>query len=274
MRYNKFKIPNNPHISEFYTIFQRDCPKNFDFSGESHNFWELVCVISGKIGVTADSKVFSLTKGQAILHSPMQFHRIYNENDSVSQAIIFSFDGYNIPDCTDMLCPVAVSDVSELYHLAKKSFEFDNLNVVSAVDDSSMRYLFFTKKFELFLLELKKNSLPNQNISTRSAENYATIINTLNKNIDRRLSVSEIAALCRMSEINVKKTFSKYAGTGIIDYFTSLKMKKASELLKNDFSVKETAIFLGYDDQNYFSTVFKRVMGKTPSDIKKGFQKT
>jgi len=55
---------------------------------------------------------------------------------------------------------------------------------------------------------------------------------------------------------------------GIMEYFNSIKMFRAQTLLKEGYTVKETALSLGFCDQNYFSTVFKRVMGKSPKELK------
>ena len=90
----------------------------------------------------------------------------------------------------------------------------------------------------------------------------------LENNIDKRLSVSDIARLANMSEINLKKTFSKYAGTGVMAYFTELKINTAISLIKSGASVKECAMSLGFDNQNYFSATFKRVTEKRPSEYK------
>ena len=38
--------------------------------GETHDFWEIVIVLDGEIGVTAGSKVINLKSGEAILHEP------------------------------------------------------------------------------------------------------------------------------------------------------------------------------------------------------------
>ncbi|MBR2043868.1 MAG: AraC family transcriptional regulator [Clostridia bacterium] len=54
-----------------------------------------------------------------------------------------------------------------------------------------------------------------------------------------------------------------------MEYFNNIKIRKAIEHLKEGFSVKETAIALGFSDPNYFSTVFKRITGNPPSFYKK-----
>jgi AraC-like DNA-binding protein len=71
-----------------------------------------------------------------------------------------------------------------------------------------------------------------------------------------------------MSEIGLQKTFSRYAGVGVMEYFNNIKIRKSIELLKQGLSVKETALAMGYSDPNYFSTVFKRFTGHSPSWFK------
>ena len=118
------------------------------------------------------------------------------------------------------------------------------------------------------MLELANANSRKDVTLSKGAENYAFILKTINSNIEKRLSVTELAVLCNMSEINLQKTFSHYAGVGIIEYFNRVKMQRATELLNEGASVKQTALQLGFYDQNYFSTVFKRITGHTPSRYK------
>lgn len=90
----------------------------------------------------------------------------------------------------------------------------------------------------------------------------------LNDNIDKNLAVSDIAKLCNMSEINVKKTFKRYSNMGVIKYFNQLKINNAITKMRSGMSIKETATALGFSSQNYFSTTFKRIIDVTPSNYK------
>ena len=71
-----------------------------------------------------------------------------------------------------------------------------------------------------------------------------------------------------MSEVNLKKTFSKYLNIGVINYYNNLKINSAMTMLKDGMTVRETAEALGFANQNYFSTVFKRITGRTPSNYR------
>ena len=254
-------ISNNPHITALYTFFRNQQTADFVFRGESHDFYELVCINEGRAGITADHRVFELEAGQAFLHPPMQFHAIYGLNEPFTYTII-TVSGTDIPKTHDRVCrPSEPAAMEHLYQLGKQRFLTAPYWIKEATDP-----LPFVKELERFLLLLHPEE--KRRTQSQSALNYATIIRTLQQNIRRRLTVRELAELCSMSEINLQKTFSRYAGVGIMDYFNRIKMQEAIRLLQAGLSVKETALQLGYTDQNYFSTAFKRIIGKTPTHYK------
>ena len=74
--------------------------------------------------------------------------------------------------------------------------------------------------------------------------------------------------MCYMSPVSVKQTFSRYAGMSIMAYFNNLKITAAISMLKSGMTVQEVAQRLGFSSQNYFSTVFKRIRGVSPSTFK------
>jgi AraC-like DNA-binding protein len=64
--------------------------------------------------------------------------------------------------------------------------------------------------------------------------------------------------------------FSISQGKTIADYFIELKIEKAKEWLSYDeFNISQTALKLGYNSVQYFSTQFKKTTGLTPSEFKR-----
>lgn len=86
----------------------------------------------------------------------------------------------------------------------------------------------------------------------------------MREHLHEQLTAQEIAKLANMSLSSLKKIFAQYAGMGIVRFFTEMKMRHAVSLLQAGKRVGETASELGFSDQNYFSTVFRRVMGSVP----------
>lgn len=64
--------------------------------------------------------------------------------------------------------------------------------------------------------------------------------------------------------------FKKETGQNFMDYLTELRISKAKELLcGEELSVQDVAEQVGYRDLKYFSRLFKKLTGVSPSDYKK-----
>lgn len=264
-----YEISNSPKITGLYTAYSKVFDADYRFHGETHDFWELVSVTDGHISVAADSRVFELKKGQAILHSPMQFHNITVMGNAPTTVTVFTFRGENIPEIQNNVCCIDdISGVKTLYESAVKHFTIRSGLIITGTKTEDGAHLEFVKRLELFLVSLAANLVKSRETVSQKAKNYSVIVNTMNGAIGERLSVNELAELCNMSEINLQKTFSYYAGVGVMEYFNRIKMRRAKELLEQGLSVREAALQVGFTDQNYFSTVFKRITGHTPSESK------
>ena len=73
-----------------------------------------------------------------------------------------------------------------------------------------------------------------------------------------------------MSISNFCKQFKKETGITVNEYITNQRCKKASEFLsETTYSIQEIGSYVGYDDNNYFVKVFKKVYNTTPSQYRK-----
>ena len=78
--------------------------------------------------------------------------------------------------------------------------------------------------------------------------------------------VSELAALCGMSECYFRRLFGKFAGMNPVRYRTLIRISAAKSMLSaGGMSVAEVAEAVGFEDCFYFSRVFKIIVGVSPS---------
>ena len=81
------------------------------------------------------------------------------------------------------------------------------------------------------------------------------------------LTVGEIAEKLRISEGHLSHIFKKETGQTILSYITGCRIQKAALALKSGkYKVYEIAEMAGYRDITYFSTTFKKLVGKSPSE--------
>lgn len=92
------------------------------------------------------------------------------------------------------------------------------------------------------------------------------IISYLEQNIGNALSIGDLCKTFTISSASLHRLFVKHLQVSPIEYFISLKMNAAKELLITGsvYSIKEIAAQLGYDNQMYFSTEFKKRVGVSP----------
>ena len=88
--YIKTKLQSVLNISKIVTIHYYEFDKNFVFGGESHDFWEMVYVDSGRVKVKSGDEECELSQGDVIFHAPNEFHSI-RALDSSPNFFVLSF---------------------------------------------------------------------------------------------------------------------------------------------------------------------------------------
>ncbi|MDI3476870.1 MAG: AraC family transcriptional regulator, transcriptional activator for feuABC-ybbA operon [Thermoanaerobacterium sp.] len=108
----------------------------------------------------------------------------------------------------------------------------------------------------------------------RQSKNYAIslkidrIIEYMRQNINRKITLEELSRIAGLSTFYLSRAFKNATGYSIITYFNKMKIDKAKELLiEGNKKVKEVAYELGYTNEFYFSRIFKRIEGLSPSEF-------
>lgn len=95
-------------------------------------------------------------------------------------------------------------------------------------------------------------------------------INFMIENLTHKLKLGEIATETSLSASHYSRIFVNRTGHSPIDYFIQLKIQRACRLLDNSgLMVADVAREMGFDDQFYFSRVFRKVMGMSPAEYRK-----
>lgn len=82
---------------------------------------------------------------------------------------------------------------------------------------------------------------------------------------DSSLTVAQIAAACNYSDSHISHVFSQRMHMNLRTYINQLRINVAKGLLKHGYSVSASAYASGFNDANYFCTVFRSIVGMSPS---------
>lgn len=129
-----------------------------------------------------------------------------------------------------------------------------------------------------------KKLYPTEDFSTPESDgkagtmSAAEVIRLIHDTIDTRytenLKIQDFADRYFFTREYLSRLFKTEYGTGIYEYLTSVRMKRAEELLADpSVSIADIAARVGFSDSNYFSKAFRTWSGMTPSEWRKSHSK-
>ena len=108
-----------------------------------------------------------------------------------------------------------------------------------------------------------------ENRQLYSGDDLKKVLNYIDRNIKRGVTLDMAAAYVGMSASYFSKFFKKYVGVNFITYVTDRKIEAAKDMLVNtDRPVVNIAYDLSYSETNYFSKTFKKKVGVTPTEYR------
>lgn len=91
----------------------------------------------------------------------------------------------------------------------------------------------------------------------------------IDRNYKKDISAKDVAGILGYSDVYFSKVFKQLFDDNFINYLTKIRMGRAKLLLKDvSFNIKEVGKSVGYADSNYFTKVFKRSVGMSPSEYR------
>jgi len=273
-------------IKEIVTIHYFEYTSDFFFPGEIHNFWEFLYVDKGEIDVIADTKSFTLKKGEMIFHKPMEFHSLRANGVTAPNLVVISFkcDSPHMKFFEDKILHVSDYErniMADIISEAKSAF-------ISPLDDPNLKKLERNENNELFgseqiikislekmLIQLirkcnKKESFIKITSSIKEKadqEIFKRIVLYLEANVNKQINVKELCREFNVSYSYLQKLFKQKSGGGVIEYFGKIKIQKAKEYIREKaYNFTEISYMLGFSSIHYFSRHFKAVTGMTPTE--------
>ena len=258
-------------IDDLVAVYDYVRPKGFYFPGESHDFWECVYIHEGVVTATADERVYQLDAGKLLIHKPMEFHRIWASEDCAPWVINISFHAHGVlcRQLYDRCFDLSPEQQEQFLKIVEIFTSLDVLKTQNETRKYRSNLNLIATLLESFLLNLSDNKEYAAHNQLPNDERYSKIVQIMQNNREKNLSLSELANLCQMSVSNMKRIFRMYSDVGIAKYYLTLRMRYAMELLSSGMSISAVSDALHFSDATYFYTVFKRETGVTPSQYRR-----
>ena len=291
MGYNGIIFKKSLSISKIYSIHYFEYMSNFSFEGETHDFWEFVCVDKGEVNVTAGDEVSVLKRGDIAFHQPNEFHSVHATGKVAPNLVVVSFH------CED----------EAMSFFRKKTLKIDETErnlladiIIEArrcfdcrLDDPYLQNMprkepelfgagqlicLYLEQLLIHLIRRYSNPLavPKQIVKTEppkstksksDAEIFSRVTDYLGVRINSTVSIEQICRDNLVGRSQLQKIFKERCGLGIIEYFSLLKINAAKEMIRTGhLNFTQISEQLGYSSIHYFSRQFKKSTGMTPSE--------
>ena len=230
-------------------------------------------------GMVLRERFFYIVKGKIIFNDGSGTEKVYKEGDIVYLPYNVTYRSrwdtaengkylsinFVLRDEKDKIISFADS-ISLLVCDKKKEFLtlFNDLRRVWFAGSFGYKLEMRSKFYEI----LYRLSVNAEYSSLKSSRNtiYRAILYLENHYL-QNITAAELADMINVKECMFRRAFKAEKGMSPVKYRNMLRLKKAYEMLSSgEYSVVETAISTNFDDPGYFSKIFKKQYGKSPSE--------
>ncbi len=282
--FKKTKLNSIFDVKKIVTLHYFEFDRSFEFCGEAHDFWEMVYVDKGSVAVMAGDVERVLSQGEILFHAPNEFHSIRAFNTSPNIFVIsfvISSDAMNefVGFRTVLDKPLKpfissiITEAERAFVIPKNDTEARGL-VHKQNAPLGAEQLIKTYLEQLLILLLRgKHKHREASVFPSKANSESQLVRAtkkyINANANKKIRISDICRALGYSKSYLSKIFKEQSGETIVEHITTIKISRAKSLIReSNYTLAEISDKLAFDNPQYFSRVFKRKEGMSPSEFK------
>lgn len=259
-------------------------PKGFWHKGNSLKKHLLIVFTGGEVEMKIDGKIYKACGGDALLipkstfYAPLAsagceyyFFHFFAPEAQPNQTAFRISNNPHLPDGEySYSYSFDVSPVIEVNTLTK-NFDMRAQNVLDRVSHLNV-WQNSTEKLLLdsYLRELLTLFSVDTSHSNGVDPTLRRLVRYIEVNFKKDISLSTLAANFGISESYIARLFKETLNTCSVDYINGLRIRYACDMLLNsELSIGEISAKAGFNNQYYFTRVFKKQQGITPTEFRK-----
>lgn len=237
--------------------------------------WQLLYVASGKAHFYFDGVEEIVTAGNMVLYRPKEEQRYYYYGVDHTEVYWVHFTGNNVKN---ILRRYGISDDVHVIH-SGTSLDYKRifLQMIQELKLCKVDYedvLIYYMHLLFIMLHRVINSKPKGK-NPYIMDEMDQAVRYFHDNYHNVISIEDYAATNHMSVSWFIRNFKEYTGSTPTQYLLSLRISNAQTLLETtSYNVTEIANIVGYDNPLYFSRLFKKQIGMSPSEFRSQLTQT
>lgn len=272
-------------MNQLFNIFRIDTAKANEIAAmpdepHIHDFEELIVGITGELEHFIDFKTYTVQAPLISFIAKGKAHRI------VTKLQNGNFDMWVLRFKSEFIAETIFQLYSSFHNNANQVLQtgacFNRLNTICEIIDQEMKQetpdLSIVRHLlsALFIMiESERKKLTENDSATNSIQNetFINFLKILEENFRRPMGVEFYAEKLFMSARNLNLICQKIMNQSVSEIIETRKLTEAKNLLAStNKSISEIGYELGYNEKSYFSNVFKKKSGQTPSEFRDEMQ--
>lgn len=250
-----YRLKKRPMLPTYWKKGRRDYQILYVASGKAH-FW-----FNG-IEEIVDS-------GHMVLYKPKEVQKYVYYVEEHPEVFWVHFTGYDVKNILEYH---GISlDQHVFYSGTLPEYKMSFRKIIRELQQCEYGYEdYIASLFNNILLLVSRQQQNGENYTVTIPEEIEMAVSYFNENYNTKISVAQYAESLHISTNWFIRNFKQHMKISPAQYLLSLRMVNAQSLLENtDYSVGEIAEIVGYDNQLYFSRVFKKEYGISPVQYRK-----
>ncbi len=247
-------------------IFHYDIASNHSIEMANwHENIEIIFCTKGTGIVKCDSIEYNIKKDDIFVINSASLHAMYSIDDFEYYCLIIDSDFlktnsiniYEIEFDSLVTCSEAVNLFKNIIASMKTK---DNYKIASIKAD--------VLKFTVYLARHFSHPLSSDKSTASSNENIKFAIDYIKANFTQKITLELAAAEAGISKYHFSREFKKSTGMTFVSYVNTLRCRHAKKLLfKRKYTIHDIAQKCGFENDSYFSKIFKQETGVRPSEF-------
>ena len=233
-----------------------------------HDHYEIYFLSKGSVRYFIEDRVFDLEEGDVVLIPPHVIHKTATLMNKSSERIVIAFTNEFI----------AYPQADRLFSCFEVMF-FKSPPIRYLIENAETEYNRKDRYSEELiagyiremLVKLKRLTDENQSEEHSVKESIMqNAVRYISENYTQDLTLGIIAENFALSESHFSRQFKFYTGFGVNEYISTVRVKNAEKLLATTkLPITRIAHNCGFNSSSYFASVFKKVRGISPGEVRK-----
>jgi AraC family transcriptional regulator, arabinose operon regulatory protein len=229
--------------------------------------WYLSYNHSGRMLVKCEGGMQVIEAGDAFLYAPHEEQLYGQENQQPFANYWVHFTGFGVQE---ILANAGLAERRQL-RLGQDAALVELFErIIGEIEHKKRGYELVATSLLMQLIGSIGRHLEHDGAVGLHQQHIGPALERIHKHYDGKLVVSDLASLCHLSISRFYTLFHRHTGLSPQQYIIDLRLRKACELMRHThLNIRQISSLCGFEDQLYFSKLFKKHMAATPSDWQK-----